>query len=115
MSRTHQYLRYLTASLEQLRMLRDYRTPVMMRYATGVLIHVSGAAGVCGAQGAQGRVLLRGMGSTVCVQVGRACCTWLRQHCRLYSMAEAPTAALRPCRCFLLPSPPILSTSVTAG
>jgi len=33
LSRTNQYLRYMMACLEELRMLRDYRTPVMMRYA----------------------------------------------------------------------------------
>jgi hypothetical protein len=40
MSRTNQYLRYIIQNMEELRMIRDYRTPVMMRYACGVLIHV---------------------------------------------------------------------------
>jgi hypothetical protein len=40
MSRTNQYLRYMMANLEELRMLREYRTPIMMRYANGVLLHI---------------------------------------------------------------------------
>ncbi|WIA29367.1 hypothetical protein OEZ86_011872 [Tetradesmus obliquus] len=40
MSRTNQYLRYMIANLEELRMIREYRTPIMMRYANGVLIHI---------------------------------------------------------------------------
>ena len=40
MSRTNQYLRYMIANLEELRMLREYRTPIMMRYANGVLLHI---------------------------------------------------------------------------
>lgn len=40
MSRTAQYLRYMVNHLEQLRMIRDYRTPSMMRHASGVLLHV---------------------------------------------------------------------------
>jgi hypothetical protein len=30
----------MMASLEELRMLREYRTPIMMRYANGVLVHI---------------------------------------------------------------------------
>jgi hypothetical protein len=56
MSRTSQYLRYIVNSLEQLRMLRDYRTPIMMRYANGVLVHVSG--GPAGARAAAAQALL---------------------------------------------------------
>lgn len=40
MSRTNQYLRYIISNLEELRMIREYRTPIMMRYANGVLLHI---------------------------------------------------------------------------
>lgn len=40
MSRTNQYLRYVVSNLEELRMIKDYRTPIMMRYAVGVLLHI---------------------------------------------------------------------------
>ncbi|EFJ52142.1 hypothetical protein VOLCADRAFT_103161 [Volvox carteri f. nagariensis] len=40
MSRTNQYLRYIISNLEELRMIRDYRTPYMMRAACGILLHI---------------------------------------------------------------------------
>ncbi|GLI69017.1 hypothetical protein VaNZ11_013556 [Volvox africanus] len=40
MSRTNQYLRYIISNLEELRMIRDYRTPYMMRTACGILLHI---------------------------------------------------------------------------
>lgn len=40
MSRVAQYQRYLTADLEMLRTLYQYRTPMMLRYGCAVLIHV---------------------------------------------------------------------------
>lgn len=40
MSRTNQYLRYIISNLEELRMIKEYRTPIMMRYANGVLLHI---------------------------------------------------------------------------
>ena len=33
LSRSAQYLRYIVSNMEELRMIRDYRTPAMMRYA----------------------------------------------------------------------------------
>ncbi|KAI8464831.1 MAG: hypothetical protein J3K34DRAFT_439060 [Monoraphidium minutum] len=39
MSRTAQYLRYLVAHTEQLRMIKIYRTPTMLRAACSVLVH----------------------------------------------------------------------------
>lgn len=40
LSRTNQYLRYIINGLEDLRCIRDYRTPTMMRYACGILLHI---------------------------------------------------------------------------
>ncbi|KAG2448310.1 hypothetical protein HYH02_006894 [Chlamydomonas schloesseri] len=40
MSRTNQYLRYIISNLEELRMIREYRTPYMMRTACGILLHI---------------------------------------------------------------------------
>eukprot|EP00878_Enallax_costatus_P044601 GHUV01053281.1.p1 GENE.GHUV01053281.1~~GHUV01053281.1.p1 ORF type:complete len:223 (+),score=1.40 GHUV01053281.1:152-820(+) len=40
MSRTAQYLRYCIAQMEQLRMIKIYRTPFMLRYCCSVLIHL---------------------------------------------------------------------------
>ncbi|KAL6765775.1 hypothetical protein V8C86DRAFT_2449307 [Haematococcus lacustris] len=40
LSRTSQYLRYLMANLEELRSIKEYRTPTMMRHACAILIHV---------------------------------------------------------------------------
>ncbi|PNH12416.1 hypothetical protein TSOC_000670, partial [Tetrabaena socialis] len=40
MSRTNQYFRYILSNLEELRMIRDYRTPYMMRTACGLLLHI---------------------------------------------------------------------------
>lgn len=39
MSRTAQYLRYLVAQMEQLRMIKIYRTPAMLRSACSLLTH----------------------------------------------------------------------------
>jgi hypothetical protein len=44
LSRTNQYLRYIIANVEELRMLKEYRTPIMMRYANGVLLHIFAVA-----------------------------------------------------------------------
>lgn len=40
LSRLAQYQRYLTADVETIRMLYQYRTPMMLRYGCCVLIHV---------------------------------------------------------------------------
>lgn len=40
MSRTNQYLRLLVSNLEELKVIKEYRTPTMVRYSAGVLIHV---------------------------------------------------------------------------
>lgn len=40
MSRTSQYLRYLIAQTEQLRMLKLYRTPFMLRHCCSVIVHL---------------------------------------------------------------------------
>lgn len=40
LSRTSQYLRYLMAQMEQLRMIKIYRTPFMLRYCCSILIHI---------------------------------------------------------------------------
>ncbi|GLC38965.1 hypothetical protein PLESTB_000466300 [Pleodorina starrii] len=40
MSRTNQYLRYVISNLEELRMIREYRTPYMMRTACGIMLHI---------------------------------------------------------------------------
>eukprot|EP00882_Tetradesmus_deserticola_P025750 GHRQ01028311.1.p1 GENE.GHRQ01028311.1~~GHRQ01028311.1.p1 ORF type:complete len:355 (+),score=109.23 GHRQ01028311.1:157-1221(+) len=40
LSRSAQYLRYLMAQMEQLRMIKIYRTPFMLRYCCSVLIHI---------------------------------------------------------------------------
>lgn len=40
LSRTNQYLRYLISNLEELRSIKEYRTPTMMRHACGVLLHI---------------------------------------------------------------------------
>eukprot|EP00775_Hariotina_reticulata_P012854 gene12854-12981_t len=44
MSRTNQFLRYMIASFEQLRMIKLYRTPFMLRYCVSVLIHLGAVA-----------------------------------------------------------------------
>lgn len=40
LSRTNQYLRYTMWFMEELRTIKEYRTPAMMRYGTGVLLHL---------------------------------------------------------------------------
>lgn len=40
LGRTNQYMLFVIENMEQVRMIRNYRTPVMMRNACGVLIHV---------------------------------------------------------------------------
>eukprot|EP00877_Chromochloris_zofingiensis_P007782 jgi/Chrzof1/3257/Cz12g18040.t1 len=40
LSRTSQYLRYLMAQMEQLRMIKEYRTPVMLRHSCAVITHL---------------------------------------------------------------------------
>mmetsp|Transcript_2453 Transcript_2453/g.6293 ORF Transcript_2453/g.6293 Transcript_2453/m.6293 type:complete len:501 (-) Transcript_2453:485-1987(-) len=40
LSRTNQYFRYIISNLEELRTIKEYRTPTMMRHACGVLLHI---------------------------------------------------------------------------
>jgi hypothetical protein len=43
-SRTAQYLRFMSAQFEQLRVVKDYRTPSMLRSCCAVLVHLGCAA-----------------------------------------------------------------------
>ncbi|GAX77572.1 hypothetical protein CEUSTIGMA_g5016.t1 [Chlamydomonas eustigma] len=40
LSRTNQYLRYIISNIEELRMIKQYRTPAMMRHACSLLFHI---------------------------------------------------------------------------
>ncbi len=39
-SRTAQYLRYVISNIEELRMIKQYRTPAMMRHSCSILFHI---------------------------------------------------------------------------
>ena len=44
MSRTNQYLRFIIAQMEQLRLIKIYRTPAMLRYSCSVLVYMGAVA-----------------------------------------------------------------------